>query len=629
MILYCRKQYLRDEFHILSLAYFLFTFIIKNKQGGTSGDIAVVFTILGITIVLFITEIVRIDVAAILAMLALAWTGILTPAEAFSGFSSNAVIAVLSVMIMGRGISDTGVMDSVSGFILKITGDTETKVRAGVSFSVGIMSAFMQNIGATALFLPALSGISRRAKIPVSRLIMPLGFAAIAGGTLTMVASGPVIVLNDLMRQSGLEPFSLFYITPIGILLLITVVLYFIVAGKRILPQSDSSSQRNYQQELVDAWHLPAEIYRFNIPENSPIIGKTREGLRKDCDCDVHIIAMYKDDDIKYAPWRYTKFESDTEIAVLGSNEEIDKFAQTMDLERREKMDKFRSLKNPEHAGFAEVMIPYRSKFVGLTIRDIAMRKNYHVEPIALISENVQSRENFSDIPLKAGNTLIVYGKWNDIDNLENNQNCSVITPYKTKPLKKSKALTAIICFLAAILLAVLGIRLSLALLTGAVSMVVLRVLTMEDAYKAVDWKTVFLLAGLIPLSIAMEKSGAASFIANNIIEVLEGAHMLLILGVLGLITTIFSLFMSNVAATVLLVPLIINLAPMLNADPRILALFIAVMTANSFILPTHQVNAFLLSFGNYSNRDYLKAGSGLTVLFLAAASLIMYIIYL
>lgn len=562
-------------------------------------------------------------------MLALAWTGILTPAEAFSGFSSNAVIAVLSVMIMGRGISDTGVMDSVSRFILKITGDTETKVRAGVSFSVGIMSAFMQNIGATALFLPALSGISRRAKIPVSRLIMPLGFAAIAGGTLTMVASGPVIVLNDLMRQSGLEPFSLFYITPIGILLLITVVLYFIVAGKRILPQSDSSSQRNYQQELVDAWHLPAEIYRFKIGKNSTLIGMTREELRNNSDHDVHIIAMYNKNEMSYAPWRHTKFEEGMEIAVLGNSEEISRFEEQTGAEGKKKVEKFRDLKNPEHAGFAEIMVPYRSNFVGKTIRQIAMRKNYSVEPIALIQGDSQSRKGFSDTVLQPGSTLIVYGTWQNIDNLENNQNCSVITPYKTKPLKKSKALTAIICFLAAILLAVLGIRLSLALLTGAMSMVVLRVLTMEDAYKAVDWKTVFLLAGLIPLSIAMEKSGAASFIANNIIEVLEGTHLLLILGALGLITTVFSLFMSNVAATVLLVPLVINLAPMLNADPRILALFIAVMTANSFILPTHQVNAFLLSFGNYSNRDYLKAGSGLTVLFLAAASLIMYIIYL
>lgn len=562
-------------------------------------------------------------------MLALAWTGILTPSEAFSGFSSNAVIAVLSVMIMGKGISDTGVMNAVSRFILKITGETEIRVRTGVTFSVGVMSAFMQNIGATALFLPALSGISRRAKIPVSRLIMPLGFAAISGGTLTMIASGPVIVLNDLLRQSDLKPFSLFFITPIGIILLLVVVLYFILLGSRVLPSGNKEQERNYQQELIDAWHLPADIIRFYIPENSSIIGRTREELRTGCNCDVHIIAMYKDDDTKYAPWRHTRFESDTEIAVLGAAEEIDKFQSKMNLERMERMDKFRDLKNPEHAGFAEVIIPYRSKLIGSSIRDIAMRKNYNVEPIALIRGSSQSTEEFSDIPLKAGNTLIVYGKWNDIDNLENNQNCSIITPYQTKSLKQSKALTSLLCFLGAIVLAVLGIKLSLALLTGAIAMVVFRVIEIEDAYKAVDWKTVFLLAGLIPLSIAMEKSGAASFIANNIIEILKGAHLILVLAVLGLITTAFSLFMSNVAATVLLVPLVINLAPMLNADARILALFIAVMTANSFILPTHQVNAFLLSFGNYSNRDYLKAGSALTLIFLITASLIMYIIYM
>lgn len=589
-------------------------------------EIIKVYIVFVVTVILFVTELLRVDVVALLVLVALGWLGLVTPSEAISGFSSNAVIAMLAVMILGYGVERSGVMTKVTKPVMKLAGTSETKLILIVSLSIGILSGFMQNIGATVLFLPAILRISKTHKIRASRLLMPMGFSAILGGTITLVGSGPLIVLNDLLRQSDLKTYSLFSVTPIGLTLLIIGVFYFLVLGRFILPRKKKESEpRDPQQEIIKSWDLSCTVYQCHIPEGSSLIGRSREELHLKEKYRISIIALLEGDDISFAPWRYTRFASGQSLGLLGSKTGINKFVEDYGLEHEEDTRELEKLIRSPQVGFAEVIIPPRSKIAGKSIREITLRKVYSVEPIMLLSGDKEHRHDFSDEKLQPGNTLVVHGSWENIKALDDNRNFVVATPIDSDVTGRTKPVLAILCLLGSLGLTFAGFPLSLALLTGALAMIILGVIKIEEAYKAVDWKVVFLLAGLIPLGIAMENTGAAKFTAEKIMGLLQGSHPILILGAIAVLTTIFTLFISNVAATVLLVPLVIVLGRLADLDPRGLSLLVAVCAANSFLLPTHQVNALLMSPGGYHNSDYLKTGGLMTVLFIVVVVLIFH----
>jgi di/tricarboxylate transporter len=314
---------------------------------------------------------------------------------------------------------------------------------------------------------------------------------------------------------------------------------------------------------------------------------------------------------------------------VLGEKDHVERFVADQKLQLRKEARTFEDLRSSSRSGFAEIIIPPRAPIEGKTLREIAMRKTYGIEPIILLTDSGEERGDFSDRKLQVGDAIIIHGLWENIRAMGDNRNFVLITPVESETRGKSKPVTAILCFLAGIALALSGFQLSVGLLTGALAMIILRVITIDEAYKAVDWRTVFLLAGLIPLGIAMDKTGAASYIANQMMRLLQGGHPLLILGAFALLSTIFSLFMSNVAATVLLVPLVMIMGNITGISSRALALLVGVCASNSFVLPTHQVNALLMSPGGYRNADYLKAGGIMTLLFIIIAVLIVYLFYL
>lgn len=593
--------------------------------------IATVLIILITTVIMLVFEVVRIDVVAILCMLALGWTGVLTPQETLSGFSSNAVIAMIAVMMLGQGIASTGIMDRFSRAVLQKVGTKPSRVVAVMSLSVGTLSGLIQNIGAAALFLPGVLNISRLEKIPPSALIMPIGFAAILGGTLSMVGSGPLILINDLLLGAELSPYGLFSVTPVGLLLLLSGIIFFLIFGKLVLSHSklpDASASE--QDKLIAALHLPHHISHYTIPPNSPLIGKTTEQSGVWGNFNLNILGLSQGREAEYAPWREAKFEPGQEMALLGNEDNAKAFAATYNLILQEKPHRFSGIHEPEFAGFAEVLITPRSDMIGQTIRRISLRKRFAVEPVMIFSSGEEIRGDFSDREVRPGDTMIVYGLWENISVLKTNSDFVIATPFTVEPKKHpSKLWWATLCFLCAIGLAMTGAPISLAFFTGAIAMVLTRVLTIQQAYQAIEWKVVFLLAGLIPLGVAMQKTGTAAFLAEKVMLLVQGGHPVLILLTVAVLSTLFSLFMSNVGAIVVLAPLVMSMAQIGGLDPRPLALLAAVCAANSFMLPTHQVNAFLMSSGGYRNADYFKAGGGMTLLFLAVVVPVFYFCYL
>lgn len=591
-------------------------------------EIALTLFILLGTIFLFIIDKLRVDVVAILVMITLPWFGLVTPSETFSGLSSNAVISIMAVMILGYGVDKSGVMDHLTKPILTIAGESQKRLIAVIGGAVGVLSAFIQNIGATALFLPAVLKISNQTKIPPSKLLMPIGFSAILGGTLTLFGSGPLIILNDLLAKSGAKTFVIFDVTPIGFALLSTGIVYFLLLGKHVLPQVDSQPEMDDQATLINLYQISNDYHIGKIPKNSKIVGKKLDSIQLWDLYKLHLIILKESDDLLYTPWRHTVFSPGQLIILSGPTEGFLRFAKDyqisiLDFEKEpyaEELKKF---------GYAEVIIPPNSSLKGRSLKEISFRKKFGVEPIQLHCDQGALCNDFSDKKFGVGDVLVIHGLWEKIWEIKNSKELIPISKIQETTQFKKKPFIALICFLGAILLALSGFQLSHSLFTGATAMILFGVLNIDEAYKAIDWRTVFLLAGLIPLGIAMDKSGAAQFLAEQIFSLIGNAHPIMVLIAISMLTTVFTLFMSNVAATVLLVPLVVIMGDMANIAPEALGLLVAVMASNSFILPTHQVNAFLMSPGGYKNRDYLRSGGIMSLLFIFITVSLIYFFYI
>lgn len=594
-------------------------------------DIALVLAVLGVTILLFVTEALRVDVIAISIMVALPWLGLIQPEEAFSGLASNAVAAVMAVMILSHGLDRSGVVGHITRPVLRLAGTNERTVVALFSGAAAAISALMQNIGAAALLLPALLRVSKKTGIPAARLLMPMGFVAILGGTLTLVGSGPLIILNDLLEQAGQTPYGLFSVTPIGLALVAGGILYFLFLGKLVLPGQTAQANdapESPQAELVETWRLPDTVRRCNIPAGSRLAGKTREeaGLWKKYQ--LHILSLAQDGETVHAPWRFTHFSAGQELRIMGDEDAFKRFV--ADYELTEAPAQGDGQGEVEPACFAEFVVPPRSPIAGQTMRQLALRNQHGVEPVILLSGQEQHRTDFSGMPLGVGDVMVAYGPAEHLLAMGDGHRFALLTPIDPPgETLTRKPLRAVLCAGAAVALALSGAHLSTALFSGALGMVLLGVMPMDDAYRAIDWRTVFLLAGLIPLGVAMEQTGGAEFVASGLMQLPHGGHPLVILAGVAVLATLFSLFMSNVAATVLLVPLVVAIGQSTGISPRALALLVAIAASNSFVLPTHQVNALLMGPGGYHNRDYLRAGGLMSILFIVIAVGLIHWFYL
>ena len=586
-------------------------------------------------VVLFVFEWVRVDVVGIIMMVMLPLTGLISPNEAFVGLSSNAVCSIIAVIIIGAGLDKTGVMNQVAGPIIKLAGNSESRVISLVSGAVGIISSMMQNIGAAALFMPATQRIAKRMEIPVSRILMPMGFCAIIGGTITLVGASPTILLNDLMTLGGqkLEPFGLFTQTPIGICLLITAIVYFLLFGKYILPAATGESDRGVTASLMEEYKALGNTFELTVPEdfNGP---KTLQELNIRSKFLVTVIAIHHRGEkvINFIPRSHNDIQALDDIAVVGKDKNIRRMAQELGWTMKDGLETFAESLARTNAGMAETVVSPRSELIGKTMYDVNFKDLYNLNPVALFKGNRIYYTGLTQITLSMGDTLLLQGPWERFHLLKNQPQPRALTfatPLEGEILRPQKAKLAM-AWLALSLVQIIffKIQLSVALMSGALGMVITGVLNIDEAYRAVDWMTVFLLAGLIPLGMAFEKTGTAAFIATRVLGLLGHPTPIVLLAAVGVMTSCFTLFISNVGATVLLVPLCMNMAVMAGADPRMAALVVGLSASNTFVLPTHQVNALIMRPGGYRTIDYAKAGFIMTILFLVVELTILYFFY-
>jgi di/tricarboxylate transporter len=605
-------------------------------------EISLVLGLLCVTIFLFAFEIVRVDLAAICVMVLLGLSTMVPSIEPiihrqdlFSGFSSNAVISVIAVMIVGAGLDKTGLMGKLASVILQKGGKTEKRIIPLVSGTVAFISSFMQNIGAAALFLPVVSRISTRTDIPMSRLLMPMGFCAILGGTVTMIGSSPLILLNDLLISSNktlpadqqMETFGLFAVTPIGIALVITGILYFIIAGKFVLPtrsETDSNRTSRVTEYFEKLYGIKGELVEVRITDDSPQVGMSIHQVEETSSNTPLMLALYSGDVVKVPPDREEMIWVNTRLGLMGDREQIAKFCEENSWDILGEPDRFADVLNAQHGGIAEVVIPPGSSLVGQLIGDVKPRRNFGTNILQIYRNEEIIKRGFRDQKLHVGDTLVVHASWKDLKHLSRNRDFVLATDVKYEDLRTNKVREAVVFFSIALILFLITDSLSISLLTGAVGMILSGVLTIDEAYDAVSWQTVFLLASLIPLGVAVDQSGTAAWIAQEILQLVGDVPHWVLQVVIALLATFFTLVMSNIGATVLLVPLAVNIAVAVGADPGIFALTVAISTSNSFLIPTHQVNALIMGPGGYQVADFMRAGGIMTVLFLIVSLLML-----
>jgi len=436
-------------------------------------EIIAVLGILSFAVVLFVVEVVRVDVVALLVLVLLglssqieAFNGGLVPTyQLFDGFSSNAVMSIIAVMIIGAGLDKTGVMGVMAAQILKHAGKTEGKITFVLSACVAWISSFMQNIGAAALFLPVVSRISRRTAIPLSRLLMPMGFCAILGGTMTMVGSSPLILLNDLIESANLH------------------------FPDNAIPMETLTTEN--LQHYRDVYGIDGRIFEVTVGAQSDLAGlalgevqaRGRAGW---------ILGIKSDNNIRIIP------EQNTAIQVGALN--------------------------PTTAGIAEIVIPPDSDLIDRTISESDIRKRYGMRILTVYRIDTVIDDELASLTLQAGDTLVVHSRWQDMIKVSKDKRFAVVTDFPKEEFRTNKLRNASVAFVIAISLVLFSdLPLALSLMVGAVGMVLGRVLDMEEAYNAVSWQTVFLLACLIPLGMAMQQSGAAAYLAALALSFMDG----------------------------------------------------------------------------------------------------------
>lgn len=619
-------------------------------------QMGVVMALLGFTIFLFVSEVLRIDLSA---MLILVTVGILSYMPGldrladvnhlFDGFASNAVISIIAVMIVGAGLDKTGLMNRVAAAILKYGGTTEARVLPIVSATVGIISSFLQNVGAAALFLPVVSRISARTSIPLSRLLMPMGFCAILGGTMTMVGSSPLILLNDLIKtvNTGLpdaqkmEAFSLFSVAPIGLALITTGILYFLLLGRWVLPRDnsrmDAATGHGTSDYLKRVYGLRADVFEVDVPADSPLVGQILADIN--LENNLYIISTFYRGKTSMVQILTAEIAAPCRLAIVGKAKVVRGFAKKFGLQIHPKLDIFAEEFAATNAGIAEIVIPPDSSLIGKCPRELVLRKSYGLSLLAIhrgedTLSHVETKKHkptaIGLVEFRPGDMLVAHTRWDNLTRLKRDQDFVIVTSdFPQEELRPQKVGWALLFFAVSLSMILFSdVRLSLCLLVGAVGMLLTKVLSIDEAYRAVGWNTVFLLASLIPLGQAVQNTGTAAWIAQQILVVLDGWSILSLQIGVAILATVFSLVMSNVGATVLLVPLAVSIALAAGADPAIFALTVAISTSNSFIIPTHQVNALIMGPAGYKVMDFVKSGGIMTVLFLVVSLTMLNLVF-
>ena len=591
-------------------------------------QIEITFLLLGITTILLVGNVLRPDIVALLLLLALGLSGILTPQEAFSGFSRSAVIIMISAFILAEGLRRTGVTERLGNFILRLFGKGETQLIFGVMTAGALLSLFMNNIAAASLLFPSLSGVARQTKTSPSRLLMPLAFGTILGGMATLLTTTNIVV-SGLLRDERLPGFGLLDFLPIGLPLALSGITFMVLVGKRFLPEKSPAEQIREEGEpgeiLLSTYQLGDRLQRARVRPEGPLDGQAVQssGLREKYH--LNAIALQRGKRVVHLEAR-TVLRGNDELLMIARPEDSlpENLHELLEiLPPGEWTQEYLSTPN---LMLIETAIAPRSPLAGQTLQEIHFEQKFDAKVLAIWRRGRSIRTRFSDQKLEFGDALLLQGTPNSLSLLRTEPGLILLAESApAHPVARRGWITTLIMALTLSLAAAFPNLIAEIMLGGAISMVLIRALTMDQAYQIIEWRSVFLIAGMLPLGVALQKTGGAALLAEQLIKLIGDTSHLALLAGLVILTMLLTQVINGVAAASVLAPIAIATAQKVGMDPRSIALGVALASSMAFISPLgHAVNVMVMGAGGYTFRDYARVGLPLTALLIILLLLIL-----
>ena len=581
-------------------------------------QISLTLMFLGVAALLLLRNSLRADIVALILMLALGLSGILTPQEAFSGFSRSAVVIMFSAFVLAEGLRSSGMAERIGIFIIKIFGAGERRLIFGLMTASAILSLFMNNIAAASLLFPSLSGVARRMKISPSKLLIPLAFGTILGGMATLLTTTNIVV-SGLLRDAKLPGFTLTDFAPVGLMMAFSGILFMVFWGRKLLP-SQSPAQRHESDtesgDLIDAYQLSERLVRAKVFSGGNLDGVTLEksGLREQHQLNVIAVQRGKST---------LPFEAKT---ILKGNDILLIMARPEDIVPKSLADVLEVLPSGEwqqdylstpNMRLIEAAIAPRSHFAGQTLQEIRFEQKFASNVLAIWRHGRSIRTRLADLPLEFGDGLLIQGTRKSVDLLQTEPDLIILaesTPFTRMTWRGW--LTTLIMAATLALAAFFSTNIAEIMLGGAVTMILIGVMNMDHAYRSIDWRSIFLVAGMLPVGVALNKTGASALFADLILSNLGGAgHLVLLVGFV-MLTVALTQIINGAAVVTVVAPIAITTAQQIGMDPRSIAMAVALASSMAFISPLgHAVNVMVMGAGGYTFKDYARVGTPLTIL--------------
>ncbi len=573
-------------------------------------SILLLLIILAIALLLFSFEWVSPDVTALGVLLALIVFQLVPPEQAFAGFGSDTVMLLLGLLIMTAALMRAGVVEVVSRALLQFTSQRPSALLPATMLAVGVLSAFINNTAAAAFFLPVILGLAQRAQLSASRLLMPMAFAAILASSVTLISTSTNVVVSGLMTQSGLAPIGMFELTPVGVPVLLTGVLYMLFIGQRLIPEHPAP------QTLTDTFGLRPYLAELRIAPGSNLAGRTLAQSNLGRNFDLTVLAIIHEGQRQLDPSADTILQAGDALLVEGSSEAILKIKNIAGIDIQADAKFSDADLQDNHLRLAEVVLLPRSPFIGRTPKALQMRERYKIQVLAINRRTGVIYSKIADTRLQMGDVLLVQGDHRQIAALQAENVFDILGVVDAQRFDQRRAWTVIGIFIGALLLGTFRlVPLPAATLLGALLMFVTRCITPDDAYRQVEWKVLILIGCMLALGVAMQSTGTAEFLAERLVELVGTWNPLWLLTGFFALTVLLTQPMSNQAAAAVVIPVALQTAARLGLNPRAFAMLIAIAASTSYLTPLEPACLMVYGPGRYRFVDFLKVGGLLTII--------------
>ena len=608
-------------------------------------DMWVVLGILAAAIFLFISEWLRVDIVALAVIVVLMISGVLSPEQALAGFSNPTVLAIAALFVVGGGVLQTGLAAEIGRRILRVAGHNETRLILLLMLVVALLSSIMSDTGTVAVLLPAVIVLARTASINPSKLLIPLSFGALLGGASTLIGTPPNLIVSNLLREQGLQPFGFFSFTPMGLILIFLGVAFILTIGRRLLPDRETrkAGQRvETPEELLDLYKLPDNLFRLRVRRTSNIVGKTVAQTQLGADYHLTVLDVIPGNQPRPASILHLmgnrpgnedvgaiRIQAEDILLVQGFVNDVSYAAARLNLGVQPAQADDEDALISEEVGIAEVVLPPRSSLQGKTLPELRFGSTYHLTVLSINRPGDASPRNLKATTLQFGDILLVQGPWKNIIALKDRPRDFVVVgqpeSMRGAPNREKAAIASIILISMVALIITNLLPVATASLLAALAMVLFGCLSMDEAYQAVDWRSILLIAGMLPMSTALEKVHLVDMAASALVQSVGAYGPLAVVAGLFILTSLFTQVLSNTATTVLIAPIAFAAAQSLGLHPQAFLMAVAIAASMGFASPVASpVNTLVMGAGGYRFGDYLRVGGPLILIMLAACLLVL-----